>query len=122
MSLLKKLFFGILLLLVIAIGGIFIFAATFDANQYKEQITSAVKKQTGRDLLIEGDLKLSVYPDIAIALNKTSFTNAPGFSKEKFAIIESGKISVKLLPLLNKELKVDRIHLDSLKLNLQEVQ
>lgn len=118
MSLLKKLFFGILLLLVITIGGIFIFASTFDANQYKEQIISAVKKQTGRDLSIAGDLKLSVYPDIAIDLGKASFANAPGFSEQKFAVIESGKISVKLLPLLKKELKVDRIHLDSLKLNL----
>ncbi len=118
MSLLKKLFFGILLLLVIAIGGVFIFVSTFDANQYKEQITSAVKKQTGRDLSIQGDLKLSVYPDIAIDLGKTTFANASGFSEQMFATIESGKISVKLLPLLKKELKVDRIHLNSLKLNL----
>ncbi len=102
------------------IAGVLVFLIyTFDANKYKEQIVSAVKKQTGRDLAIDGDLKLSVFPDIAIELGKTSLSNAKGFSDKNFADIGSGEISVKVMPLLKKQVKLDEIRLQDLKLNLQ---
>ncbi|HHL19435.1 MAG TPA: AsmA family protein [Thiothrix sp.] len=119
MKIIKILFTLILTLSMIAAGVLVFLIYTFDANKYKTQIVSAVKKQTGRDLTIDGDLKLSVFPDIAIELGKTSLSNATGFGDKNFADIGSGEISVKVMPLLKKEVKLDEIRLQDLKLNLQ---
>lgn len=114
----KKLILSLLTLIVIVIAGLAIFVTTFDANKYKEEITSLVKKQTGRDLEINGDLELTMYPDIALEMGKTSITNAEGFADKEFAVIESGRVSVKLMPLLKKQIQADAILLDGLQLNL----
>jgi len=119
MKFFSKLVLIIVVVIALIIGALAIFVATFDANDYKQQIISLVKKQTGRDLAIDGDLKLAVYPDIALEVGKASLSNAAGFSGEQFATVSSGKVSVKLVPLLKKQIKADEVFLDGLQLNLQ---
>jgi len=119
MKIFNKILVTLIVLIALIVGGVAIFVATFDANNYKDEIVSLVKKQTGRDVNIQGDITLKVYPDIALALGKTSLSNAPGFGNQPFATIDSGNISVKLLPLLKKQLKVDAVLLDGLNLNLE---
>ncbi len=114
----KKIILTFIVLIAIVVGALVIFVATFDANDYKQQITNLVKKQTGRDMNIEGELNLAVYPDVALEMGKTSLSNAEGFAGDQFATIDSGKVSVKLLPLLKKQIEADAVQLDGLKLNL----
>lgn len=118
MKFFSKLVLVIVVLIAILVGILAIFVVTFDANDYKQEITRLVQKQTGRELLISGDLKLAVYPDIALQMGKTSLTNSAGFAGEKFASFDSGKVSVKLIPLLKKQIQADGVQLDGLKLNL----
>ena len=120
MKFFKTLSFILFIIIALVIGGTIFFVSTFDANHYKKQIISLVNKQTGRDLTIDGDLKLAVYPDIAIEMGNTSLSNAAGFTGDKFATIGSAKVSVELLPLLKKKIKVDKVRLNSLKLNLHK--
>jgi AsmA protein len=89
-----------------------------DANQFKPQIADAVKKQTGRQLTIEGNIGLSVFPSIALDLGKTRLSNARGFGTRPFAQIESVAVSVRLWPLLHKDILIDKVRLDGLELNL----
>ena len=49
-----------------------------DPNDFRDDIGQAVKKQTGRDLTIEGDLKLSVIPWLGVEVGRASLSNAPG--------------------------------------------
>ena len=107
-----------IVVIAVIVGALAIFVATFDANDYKQEITQLVKKQTGRDLDITGELKLAVYPDIALEMGKTTLSNAVGFSEKEFATIDSGKVSVKLIPLLKKQIQADEIQLDGLNLEL----
>ncbi len=79
----KKIILTFIVLIAIVIGALVIFVATFDANDYKQQITNLVKKQTGRDLNIDGELKLAVYPDVALEMGKTSLANAEGFAGDR---------------------------------------
>ncbi|MEE9302348.1 MAG: AsmA family protein [Thiotrichaceae bacterium] len=118
MKIFKILSIIITLIIILVIAGLVFFVATFDANHYKQQIISLVNKQTGRELSIDGDLKLAVYPDIAIEMGNTSLSNASGFAGDQFATIGSAQISVEVLPLLKKVIKVDEIRLNGLKLNL----
>ncbi len=107
---------GILIVLIIAT--VVIVSLTFDPNQYKGQITRVVKEQTGRELTIDGKISLSFFPWIGAEVRSVSLSNAPGFGAQPFAQVGQLGIKVKLLPLLHKQVVVDQIIIDGLKLNL----
>ena len=105
----------ILLLLIVVISLPFI----IDPNQYKGQIISQVKKETGRELAIPGDIKLSVFPWLGVQLGEVSLGNAAGFGEKPMAQIKTMDVRIKLLPLLHKEVQIAHVTLDGLALNLQ---
>jgi len=111
---LKIILFIILLVIVAAIALPFF----IDPNDFKPEIQSAVKEKTGRDLKIEGDLELSIFPWLGVTTGNLTLSNAVGFSDKPFAKIDASHIKVKLIPLLSKKLEVDRIELKGLNLNL----
>ena len=100
------------------IAAVIILPLVINPNDFKPEIQSAVKDATGREIVIEGDLDLSVFPWVGISTGKITLSNAKGFSAENFAEIEESNIRVKLIPLLSKELEVSRITLKGLVLNL----
>ncbi|MCK5663944.1 MAG: AsmA family protein, partial [Thiotrichaceae bacterium] len=89
-----------------------------DPNDFKPEIQTAVKDSTGRDLVIDGDLKLSIFPWIGISTGKLTLSNAEGFPDKPFAEILESDVKVKLLPLLSKKIEISRIVLKGLVLNL----
>lgn len=105
------------LLLCIVIAAV-VLPLIIDPNDFKPEITDAVKKHTGRTLAIEGDLELSVFPWLGIGTGKMTLSNAPGFPDQPFAVIEESNIKVKLLPLFSRKIVVSRIVLKGLTLNL----
>lgn len=107
--------FALLLLIVAAIA---VFVLTFDANRYKPELAALVKEQTGRELDIDGDIHLSFYPDIALQLGQVKLGNAKGFANKFFAEVDSARVTVQFLPLLEQQLKINEVHLQGLKLSL----
>jgi len=87
-------------------------------NDYKGRITTAVKEATGRELVLTGDIKLSVFPWVALGLGPASLGNPPGFGTEPFLAFKHAAVRVKLFPLLAKRLEMDRVVLDGLDLRL----
>ena len=87
-------------------------------NDYKDRIAQQVKSATGRELVLSGPIKLSVFPWIALELGPASLGNPPGFSTQPFASLQHIAVRVKLLPLLRKELQIGRIEIDGLDLRL----
>jgi len=108
--------FAIIVALIVAAA--VILPLVVNPNDFKPEIQQLVKDSTGRDLLIDGELELSVFPWIGISTGKLSLSNANGFSDKVFAEIAESHIKVKLLPLLSKELDVSRVVLKGLILNL----
>ena len=88
---------GIVGLAVLASVALFLF---FDPNDLRDDISVQVKEVTGRDLVIEGDLSLSVFPWIAVNIGRTRLGNAEGFGDEPFLSFEEARLSVRLMPLL----------------------
>jgi AsmA protein len=116
LKILKTLLFaagGIVALVVVAIA---IVAATFDPNKYKPEIVAAVKDKTGRTLAIEGNLSLSFFPSIGIAVGRASLSEPS--SSRIFARVEQAKVSLALWPLLSKQVVVDRVALSGLTVDL----
>lgn len=106
---------AIILLIVIAVIALPFF---IDPNDFKPEIQAAVKDNTGRELSIDGDLELSVFPWLGVSTGELTISNAPGFSGSHFAKINASHVMVKILPLLSKKLEVSRIELKGLDLNL----
>lgn len=92
----------------------------FDPNDYKQQITDTVKDKTGRELVIKGDIGLSVFPWLGVDLGTVEFSNAPGFGAEPFARVEAAQIRVKLVPLFKKQLEMDTLVLKGMALRLSK--
>ncbi len=123
MKRLLKIIFGLfgalLLLLVVAVAGVLLFV---DPNDYRDTITEQVQEQTGRELLIKGEIKLSLFPWLGLELGALELGNAEGFDEGPFARIEAVEARVKLLPLLKMKTEVDTVLLRGLELNLQRRQ
>lgn len=108
---------GILLLVVVA--ALATAVALFDPNDYREQIGAAVEEQTGRSFRIDGELGLSIFPWLAVRAEGMELGNAEGFGEEPFARIGSVSAGIELLPLLlRREIVLDTITLDGLRVNL----
>jgi AsmA protein len=106
---------AVLALIVVVLLGIRLFV---DPNDYKDRIARAVKNSTGRELTLSGQMKLAVFPWIALELGPASLGNPPGFSTAPFAAVQHVALRVKLLPLLRKELEIGHLEIDGLDLRL----
>ncbi len=111
-----KLIFAIILIIV---AGLVALPFIVDPNDYKDEISTQVEKMTGRNLTLQGDIGLSVFPWIALELGPLSLSNAEGFKADSFAKVDAAEIRIKLMPLLKKQLEMDTIVLDGLVLNLE---
>ena len=109
----------IVIVLVLAVAALAAIPFVVDPNDYKDEIATQVEKATGRQLTIQGDIGLSVFPWIALELGQLSLSNASGFKADSFAQVNSAQIRIKLLPLLKKQLEMDTVILDGLVLNLE---
>ena len=119
MSKALKIVFGligaVILLVVVAAIAVPLFV---NPNDYKTQVAEMVKEQTGRELRIPGDIKLSVFPWLGADLGVVELGNAPGFDEPLFARTEQITVRVKLMPLLDKKVEMDTVTVRGLQLNL----
>jgi AsmA protein len=111
---------GIVVGTVIAFIALALLAAKLfvNPNDFKPRIAAAVKHATGRELLLQGDIKLSVFPWIALELGPASLGNPPGFPEQPFVSFQHAAVRVRLMPLLSKRLEVGRALVDGLELKL----
>lgn len=100
----------------IAVAGVAYVAVTFNPNDYKPQIIKAVKDSKQRNLRLDGDIKLSLFPNIGLSLSKVSLSEFR--SDKEFAAIASARVSLALMPLLRKQVVVDEVAVSGLKANL----
>jgi len=100
----------------ITVAGVAYVAVTFNPNDYKPQIIKAVKDSKQRNLRLDGDIKLSFFPNIGLSLSKVSLSEFR--SDKEFAAIASARVSLALLPLLRKQVVVDEVAVSGLKANL----
>jgi AsmA protein len=115
-------FLGVLVAGIVVLLGaaLLVVSLTVNPNTFKGRIVAAVKQSTGRDLKLPGDIKLSVFPWLALELGPASLGNPPGFGDEPFLSLNHASVRVKLLPLLRKRLQVGRIEIDGLDLRLRK--
>ncbi|NLG78011.1 MAG: AsmA family protein [Xanthomonadaceae bacterium] len=99
---------GLIALIVVALVLLLIFV---DPNDYRDDIEQLVERETGRDLTLAGDLKLSVFPWIALELGPASLGEAPGFGDEPFISIQEARLGARLWPLLRGKVEIGEVRL-----------
>ena len=120
MKILKILLAGIGLILVVTVLAVVVFLATFDANQYKQDLAQTIQQQTGRELVFEGDIGLTFYPALGMNLGSMRFANAPGFGDQPMLAVQAASVSVDLLSLISLSPQIDQLVLEGLNINLQK--
>ena len=94
-------------IVIVVVGGIALIAANFDPDKHKPEIAALVKEKTGRTLTIDGPLSLSFFPKLGVSAGKVRLSE-PGSTKA-FASLAEARVSLALLPLLSRQVVVDRI-------------
>lgn len=114
---LKYLLIALAALVALTVAVVAYIAATFDPNAYKPQLIQLVKDKTGRTLNIPGEIRLTLFPRIGAELGRVSLSEPR--KDQVFAATEQLRVSVALLPLLKKEVRVDRVLVDGLDVKVQ---
>jgi AsmA protein len=109
---------GIALALVLALlaAGVGALYALFDGEKIKGELSRVVLEQKQRKLDIAGKLELSVWPDVSIKVGRLTLSEPGG--KAEFLALESARVAVAVMPLLSKQVQVQRVELNGLKATL----
>ena len=105
----KKTLITLAVILVVIVAGLLVAPVFIPVAAYKGQIETAAREATGRELKIDGDISLSLLPRLAIEAENVSFANAPGAAEPQMASIEKLAVQLQVLPLLSREVKLDRL-------------
>jgi AsmA protein len=89
-----------------------------DPNEYKKQISSTVQETTGRQLTINGKIEWSLFPWLGLKINDVNLSNAAGFGEKTFLSLKTAHASIKLIPLLFKEIEIGTLSLEQAQINL----
>ena len=93
----------------LVIIGAGIFLASFDPDGLKPRIVAAVKQQTGRDLSLQGPIRLGLSLRPTLTIQGVAFANPPGFSRPEMATLERLDLKLALIPLLSRRVEIDRL-------------
>jgi len=88
--------------------------ATFDPNAYKGVAIDWMKTHRGRTLAIDGPIKLSVFPRLALQVSAVKLSEKG--RADEFAALDEAALSVAVLPLLRQQVVVDRVSARGLRL------
>ena len=108
-------FLGLLLLLV---GLGFALTHWFDPNDYKDEIRQLARDKANLELTLNGDIGWSLFPWLGLELHQTTLASASS-PEQPFAELRMLGLSVRVLPLLRKEVQMSDIRIDGLNLVLQ---
>ncbi len=118
----KVLFSTIFILFAVLVVGVFVFIKTFDLNSYKAYAEKMVQEQLGRKLSLNGDayLGLSLVP--TIVLEDVEFANPAWAKNPQMVKVKKLDVTFAVLPLLSKQIVIDKVILEEPQINLEVAQ
>ncbi len=117
-KILRYLVIGVVAAIAFLVAIVAIFVAVFDANEYKSDISSLVREQTGRELVFHGDVEMTIFPALGMKLGAMSFSNREGFGALPMIKVNQASISVDMASLVRMSPEVDKLVLRDLEVNL----
>ena len=105
-----------LLLVVVALG--FALTQLFDPNDYKDEIRQLARDKANLELDLKGEIGWSLFPWLGLELHDTTLASA-ATQQQPFADVGMLGLSVRVLPLLSREVQMSDIRVDGLTLRLE---
>lgn len=118
MKAILRIVLGIFVVLALAIGGGLAYLASISPDAIKARLADEVRKQTGRELTLEGPLEYALWPKIRIKAGPLSLSNAEGFGDEPMLAAADIQVAVATWPLLSRRIEMDTVVLHGVRLNL----
>ncbi|USG61874.1 AsmA family protein [Sneathiella marina] len=115
----KKAIIALVSLVVIIVAAAVALPFIVPIDRVKQELVTAANDATGRELAIDGDFSLSIFPTLGVKASEVSFSNASGAVAAKMATIDSLVLELDLLPLLSGRIQVDEFVLTKPVINLE---
>jgi AsmA protein len=115
----KKLLLIVLGLIVVLIGAALALPFVIPTDTYKQELTAAVERATGRQLTIQGPLHVSLLPAVALEAQNVRFANTQGAAEPDMAQLKALQVELKVLPLLHGSVEVARFVLVKPEIHLE---
>jgi AsmA protein len=100
---------AVVCLVVIVIAALLIIPRFLDAKHYREPLEKMVSEASGRPFSVGGDVRLSLFPWAGVSFADLRLGNPAGFAEPEFVTIKAFEVRVKLLPLLSRDVQVERL-------------
>ena len=108
---------SLVLLFIVGSGVIVLNFISWD--QYNSLIVDLVKKHTGKEITIKGDIKISILPSPTLIVTDISLANKPSYKKiNNFLEVQRLEINLNLIPLVLGKVIVSSIELQKPEMNL----
>ncbi len=104
-----------LLLIIVALG--FALSHLFDPNDYKDEIRQIARDKAHIELTLNGDIGWSLFPWLGLELHDASVATLAA-PNQPFADLQMLGLSVRVLPLLRKEVQMSDVRVEGLNLRL----
>lgn len=104
-----------LLLVIVALG--FALTHLFDPNDYKDEIRQLAREKAHVELTLDGDIGWSLFPWLGLELHEASVATLQN-PKVPFADLQMLGLSVRVLPLLRREVQMSDVRIEGLDLIL----
>jgi len=101
-----------LLILVVAL------TLLINPNDYKSEIQAQVKKSINRNVLINGDISWTFYPQLGFKSGEVVLENPKGFNRTHLVKIDNAMLGIELLPLSSGEIKIGELVINGIDVNL----
>lgn len=109
----KNILIGFVVVLALLAGAIVVAPSFIDSAALKQQITTQARAATGRDLSIDGNLEIRIFPAPALTANEVRLSNIAGAEDADMVALKAVEVRVALMPLLSGQVQVERIRLVS---------
>ncbi|MGF7208564.1 uncharacterized protein involved in outer membrane biogenesis [Skermanella aerolata] len=107
----KKLLIGILAVLLLVVGAIFVIPSLIDWNTYKAEIADRIGAATGRAVTLDGNIDLALLPRPTLSVAGARLANLPGASEPDMVRLRKLDVRVALMPLLRGRIQVQSVAL-----------
>ncbi|WP_460143742.1 AsmA family protein [Pseudomonas sp. S2_A02] len=104
-----------LLLIIVALG--FALTHLFDPNDYKDEIRQIARDKAHIELTLNGDIGWSLFPWLGLELHEASVATLAK-PTEPFADLQMLGLSVRVIPLLRREVQMSDVRVEGLNLRL----
>ncbi len=104
-----------LLLIIVALG--FALTHLFDPNDYKNEIRQIARDKAHIELTLNGDIGWSLFPWLGLELHEASVATLTN-PTQPFADLQMLGLSVRVLPLLRREVQMSDVRVEGLNLRL----